>query len=76
MLVASDVNHDGKISRSELSRLLVNIGATNQEILTEADLQQVIDDFGELDEKEHEKLIDISYLQDLILGTGEQERTA
>ena len=75
MLVASDVNHDGKISRSELSRLLVNIGA-KPVVLTDADLQAVIDEFGDWNAKENEKVIDISYLEELILGTGEQEHTA
>jgi Ca2+-binding EF-hand superfamily protein len=66
MLGAADFNNDGKLSRSELKRLLKNIGAA--ESMSDADLQAIFDEYGRFDEELAEKLIDISYVQKLILG--------
>lgn len=66
MLVAADINHDGKISHGELSRLLRNIGAA--EHLSSQDLQTLFEEYGRMDEDTNEMLIDIHDVHDLILS--------
>lgn len=72
MLVAADINHDGKISHSELSRLLQNIGAA--EHLSSEDLQTLFEEYGRMDEDANEMLIDIHDVHELLLSGNQQQQ--
>jgi hypothetical protein len=65
MMQAIDSNHDGKISRSELSKLLDNIGAKGK--LDATEVQEIMDELGHMDEDEKEMLIHIEFLEEMIL---------
>jgi Ca2+-binding EF-hand superfamily protein len=65
MIQAIDSNHDGKISRSELSKLLDNIGAKDQ--MEDSEVQEIMDELGHMDEDEKEMLIHIESLEEMIL---------
>jgi hypothetical protein len=66
MVLATDINHDGMISQSELQTLLVNIGAQDQ--VTDRELQDVMEELGQYTADSDEKLIHVDHVQDLILG--------
>jgi Ca2+-binding EF-hand superfamily protein len=81
MVSAMDANGDGKISRQELRSLLENIGAMSQQppnqsaMLTDDDLQAVIDELGEesttvtsAGSEQVAKEIHVESVQDLILS--------
>jgi hypothetical protein len=65
MIHATDANHDGYISRSELSKLLDNIGAKGK--LLDTEVQEIMDELGQMDEEQQELLIHIENLEDVIL---------
>jgi Ca2+-binding EF-hand superfamily protein len=65
MIHATDANHDGYISRSELSKLLDNIGAKGK--LLDSEVQEIMDELGELGGEQEELLIHIENLEDTIL---------
>lgn len=61
MVSAMDANGDGKISRQELTILLHNIGILSssshpQTMLTEQELQDIVDELGEETSNPAEKL--------------------
>jgi hypothetical protein len=66
MIHATDANHDGYISRSELSKLLDNIGAKGK--LLDSEVQEIMDELGQMDEEQQELLIHIENLEDTILS--------
>jgi Ca2+-binding EF-hand superfamily protein len=66
MIHATDANHDGKITRSELSRLLDNIGAKGK--LEDSEVQEIMDELGQMDEDEQEILIHIESLEEMVLN--------
>jgi Ca2+-binding EF-hand superfamily protein len=65
MIQATDANHDGYISRSELSKLLDNIGAKGK--LSDTEVQEIMDELGQMDGEQQELLIHIEDLEDTIL---------
>ena len=65
MIHATDANHDGYISRSELSKLLDNIGAKGK--LLDSEVQEIMDELGQMDDEQEELLIHIENLEDTIL---------
>lgn len=65
MIHATDANHDGYISRSELSKLLDNIGAKGK--LLDTEVQEIMDELGQMDDEQQELLIHIENLEDTIL---------
>jgi Ca2+-binding EF-hand superfamily protein len=66
MIYATDANHDGYISRSELSKLLDNIGAKGK--LLDSEVQEIMDELGEMDEEQQELLIHVENLHTLLHG--------
>ena len=66
-----DADHDGKITLSELQGLLLNIGARSS--LSEADLMEVIKEYGVFDAEADENVIYTYYIEDLILNGCPQE---
>jgi Ca2+-binding EF-hand superfamily protein len=73
MIQATDADHDGRISRSELSKLLDNIGAKDQ--LNAQEVQEIMDELGQMEEGEVEKQIHIDTLEDMILNPNDSNST-
>lgn len=68
MIHATDANHDGKISRTELCKLLDNIGA--QGAMEQDEISDIFDELGTVDAQEKQKLIYNETVEDLILHQG------
>jgi len=66
MVHATDANQDGKITRAELSRFLRSIDADAK--LSDDELQDIFEDLGKVDTEMDELVIDIDYVETLILG--------
>lgn len=65
MIRAADANQNGTISRVALSRLLANIGASDS--LSKAEIDEIFDSAGKMDETIADKVIDTDFVEALVL---------
>ncbi|GAX27346.1 hypothetical protein FisN_23Lh079 [Fistulifera solaris] len=72
MIRAAGVKHNGRISRSVLSRLLANIGATDS--LSTVEIDEIFEAAGKVDETVSDKVIETAFVEALVLGKSLQSQ--